>query len=213
MRPIRSIIIYTGGAGGDFLKAICCQQLTPDFKFALTHRGMMNFRNHYFKDVSDQSVGTNQLPADLDLSKLDKIENSHFYLNGYQDLADRLFFIDYPDQYAPNIVEAYKKKRWFDDYNVLLEKHQHMFPNSFKKHINEESIIKMLSAMWVRQLKSLRANSALVSIQLSDMLDKTKLKSICQTIINCPLQNPALFDQTFDHWIQHNQQLVELFSN
>lgn len=213
MRSIQSIVIYTGGSCGDFLKLLCCQQLDSNFGFNVTDRGKMNFDNHYFKEVTDYCFRNKQPLTCLDTTKLNKIENSHFYLDGYRDLADKIFFVDYPNQFAPKIVEIYRKKRSLNDSAALLKNHQALLPELVKKYANKDNIVKILSVLWVNQLKSLRNNPALIPIQLRDVFDKIKLKSICQTVIDQPLADHALFDQTFERWINNNQELAELFSN
>ena len=113
MRPVRSIIIYNGGAAGDFLKSVCIDQLGASADYEINSEGMMESRQHYFKDFVETCYnnGPNSI-SQLDYSQTSPVENSHFYFESLQSVTDSLFYIDYPDQLQSEILKLYRKKLW-----------------------------------------------------------------------------------------------------
>lgn len=174
---------------------------------------MINFNQHYFKDLSEQCYIHNKPMPDLDLSQITPVDNSHFYLPSYHRFTDCLFFIDYPDQLATNIVEIYRKKRYADCNATLLSNHRHMIPDAILSRACPDNIVKILSVLWIRQLTALRNNSALAPVQLADFFDRSKMIAVCETLIGQPISNIELFDQSLNNWVNNNTQLAQLFGN
>lgn len=212
MLPIRSIVIFNGGAGGDFLKMICCHQLYPDFNFALTPTGMVDFDHHYFKFITERLFNSNDQHINVDYGQVWLVDNSHYYLESYSTMAEQLFFIDYPDTAAEFIVTLYKEKRLGSNHELFFNKHYNLLPDNLKKYATEENILQIVSKQWLKQLKIWRENALLTPIQLADFFDKTKLKTICETLMGCPIRDQQLFESDVNNWLEKNQKLVKFFS-
>ena len=204
--------MFNGGAGGDFIKMICCRQLYPEFEFILTDRGMIDFNEHYFKTASEIFFNNNQPYGELDYSLVCRVENSHYYLDSYKSIAKQLFFIDYPDNAVEFIVDLFREKRFQTNYILFFNACLSQIPNNLKKYVTEKNIIQVVSKLWLRQLKIWRGNTLLTPIQLADFFDKTKLKTTCETIMGCPVRDQQLFESDVNNWLEKNQKLVKFFS-
>lgn len=202
--------MFTGGSGGDFLKMLCCRQLYPEFNFQLTPAGMIDFNDHYFKDNSQRFFEGDQ--SQLDYDRVHLVDNSHYYLENYANIADQLFFIDYPDSIVEVIVDIYIKKRFSGDLELFFNDHYSSLPETMKKYVNKENLVQISPTLWLKQLKVWRENTVLTPVQLSDFFNSQKLKIACETIMQSPIRDTALFDNDHNEWLEKNQKLIEIFT-
>jgi hypothetical protein len=202
----------SGGAGGDFIKMICCRQMYADFNFELTSSGMIHYETTYFKNTSEKFFKNNQHFGEFDYSLVHKVDNSHYYLDSYPTIANQLFFINYPESAAEFIVDIYKEKRRNNNITEFFNHHHTFLPDNIKKYATEENIIQIISKLWIKQLKIWQSNTALTPIQLTDFFNKEKLKVICETIMDCPVQNQEMFDLDATMWLDKNQKLAKFLN-
>jgi hypothetical protein len=206
---ITSIIIFNGGAAGDFLKAICVEQLLGP-KHVLDGNGMIDFDHHHLKDVTE-SWYTNKNQLMIDYDKLCAVENTHYYHECYKSLANNLFYIDYPDHLQPLIFKLYVKKRYNNNLDSLIQQHQSTIPKQLQHVVTVNNIESMLNILWIKNLRNWRKTSGLTKINFEDMLSYDNLEKVVEKIIQQPLSNPAQLKTTYQNWIDNNPELVNFF--
>lgn len=212
MGSIQSIIVFNGGSAGDFLKAVSIEQLEQKSVHTLTNKGMIDFKNHYFKRITAQWYTNGfQQPIDINNNKVYKVENTHYYHKSYSQVADNIFYIDYPEEMQMLIIELYIKKHWDNDYQKLLQYHTESLKENLKKFVQTENIVKVLNVLWTRNLKTWRKEPTLKKINFQDLLNYDTLKSVVENIIQQPLSSPTRLLISYQKWIAKNQKLVNFF--
>lgn len=212
MRLIRSIIVFNSATAGDFLTSLCWSQLNlPNQPWSQHSSGRMSVNNDYFKEHTTAVFYNAGSIASLDPSKIYPVENSHYWLPCYNDLADRTVFIDYPDQVQGQIIEIYLHKVFDNDKQKMLQRNlPHQLPALASK-ITVDNIEQVLRIHWQKNIKGWRNNSSMTSIQLADFFDQTLIQQHVCRLIDDELTNQKLFDDLYQNWLMRNHWLRSLF--
>jgi len=205
--PISAIICFNSGSAGDLLLALCLSQLNPSYACFLDANGAINLKKQYFKEITKQIYYKHNTPADIDFNKVNPIENTHYYLDFYTDIAKTLYYINYPDNYQIKILESVKKKRHGDSWINFLEYNKQFLPEFAKQKVTVDNVIEIFSKRWNRNLLVWRANSHMIPINFLDFFNATKMQNIVEKIINQPVIYNEVFQTTYQSWLEKNQDL------
>lgn len=213
MFPIRSIICYNGGSGGDFLKTLCLQQIncSAQFQAKITSTGLTLHNDHYFKEICETLYTANVvMPVDLDLAKISPVENSHYYFDWFSTLTDKLYYINCPDDVVSGLVEIYIAKRHNGSLTRFVNSNKNTLPNWLQNELTEKTAINISSTLWLKQLKNWRSNPNLTAIELEDFFKQDTLQYIVEQLIKQPLTDIAKFNDTQLKWTANNAVLKNL---
>lgn len=209
MHRIQSIICFNGGSAGDLLKALCLLAWDLDVS-KLDPNGRIEFDSHYFK-IFCKNVYLGQCQVnDIDWGCVFPVENSHFYLSCYTDIAKKLYYIDYDDAINPVILNEYVRKRHRNSWSHFLDYNTNFIPASLQKHVNSENCQQVFEINWMKNLKSWRANSNLMPIEFKDLLDRNHILDVVQTITDKKFNDITAFDKVYTEWKNNNSILLEL---
>jgi hypothetical protein len=212
MQSIQSIICYTGGSGGDFLKLLCLSQhKDQNINFQINSNGLTLISNHYFKLQCEKSFIDNKIcPADLNFDYVNPIENTHHFLDWFTGITNKIYFIDYDDSCASSVLQTYINKRFNNNITDFITMHTKTLPQWSQNIVNEHTALKIFSMRWTKQLQAWRQESRLEPINLSDFFVYSKIKNIVQNIVNDEILNQTLFDDIYYSWVNRNHYLQEL---
>lgn len=212
MRPIKSIIVFNSGTAGDFLTALCWSQLFDSWSlYAQRATGRVWLNNMYFKKTTQAVYQNNQKKFDFDFEKIHPVENSHFWLDCYLDLADRCVFINYPEQIQQNIFEIYLEKVCDNKIQNMINLNignQHPYVAS---KMNVHNTQKIINHHWLKNVRDWRANPALSAIELEDFFTKSKMENIVRQLIGQDILDQQKFDNIYSNWMANNFKLRSLF--
>jgi hypothetical protein len=197
---ITSIIIFNGGAAGDFLKAICVEQLLGP-KHVLDGNGMIDFDHHHLKDVTE-SWYTNKNQLMIDYNKLCTVENTHYYLDWYPHVCENIYYIDYCENLQYKILEAVKKKRHKDSWSNFLQDNKVYLPSYFQDKVTEKDVINVFAKRWNRNLIGWRSNLLITPIPFLDLFEIEKIIKIIETINKQPCQDIEIIKKTHAYWLK-----------
>jgi hypothetical protein len=203
----KSIIVFNGGSAGDFLKALCLEQLQPT-NYNLTEFGQVVFHVEYFKSITKQHNTCTQHLLDIDLTKINDVDNTHYYFTWYDSFA-KSYYIDYPDNMHSDIINLYFHKAHNNNINSFYDCHIKSVPDVFKSYATPNNILEISMISWRKNLKSWRNNSKLTKINLVDFFEINKMKSIVEQLCNCSINNTHLFLQSWQSWVDKNKSLEE----
>lgn len=210
MEYIKSIIIFNGGAAGDFLKSVCVQQLHQPFVYSLHDSGMVNFKNHYFKNITSQ-WSKNSCLSQIDYNKVYCVENTHYYCEFYTQLTNNLFYIDYPKKMQSLILKTYIKKRWNNNYYSLWQHHLPSIPEKLQHTVTIDNIEKILNLLWIKNIRTWKNISHLKKIKFEDIISYNALSLVVAELLQQPVPNPAQLKIAHRLWIDKNSNLINFF--
>lgn len=205
--PISAIICFNAGSAGDLLLALCLSQLNLSYDCFLDTNGAINLKKQYFKEITKQIYYKHNTPTDIDYNKVNPIENTHYYLDLYTNIAEQIYFIDYPDHYQFKILESFKKKRHQDSWLNFLEYNKNSLPKFAQQKVTINNVVEIFSKRWNRNLIGWRANSHMIPINFLDFFNTTKMQNIVEKIINQPIIYNEVFQTTYQSWLEKNQDL------
>lgn len=212
MRHIRSIIVFNSATAGDFLTSLCWSQLPVSADlFQQEASGRMNINNGYFKTVTTRMFHDPELHIELDPARVFPVENSHYWLDSYKEIADRCVFIDYPEHIQVHIMQVYLEKVFDNNRQKMLERNlPHQNPIIARK-ITVDNIEQVLNIHWQKNLRAWRSNADMSAIHLSDFFDHEKTQSIVRKLTDQDLTDPDRFDEIYHNWVARNSRLQSLF--
>lgn len=212
MRPIRSIVVFNSATAGDFLTSLCWSQLQlPSELFQQEDSGRMNLNNGYFKTMTTRMFHDPALHLALDKARVFPVENSHYWLDIYKQIADRSVFIDYPEHVQSDIMQIYLEKVFDNDRQKMLERNlPHQNPIIVHK-ITVDNIEQVLNIHWQKNIRAWRSNDSMSAIHLADFFDHNKIQRIVSDLTQQDIIDQDKFDQIYNNWIQRNTKLATLF--
>lgn len=208
MQCIQSIICFNGGSAGDFLAGMCSEQLLGESTYQIRANGLAQLSST-FKSVTKANYYSNSIPTDLSCTL--PVENTHFYLDYYPRIAHKLFYIDYPDDMASDIVEIFMIKRFANDRTALADFIKESYTEPMRSKITADNIIDVCKINWTKNVKSWRANDLLEPLYLGDYFDRDKFYSIVETVCQSKIKNLNALSAGYNEWIGKNDQLRQLF--
>jgi hypothetical protein len=209
MRPIQSIICFNPGSAGDLLKALCIE----NSQYKLESHGGILIKNQYFKIISKEIYYQSAACHDIDLELLCPVENTHFYIDFYHKIANKIYYINYPTHLQAEILNTVKHKRYHDDWNEFITWHLYSVPDKLKKYVSVETAADVFNIMWLKNLRGWQNNNNLIPIELCDFFDYYKMQNIVEQVSCKRIQNINDFNLTYYDWIKVNSKLAELFVN
>jgi hypothetical protein len=209
---IQSIITFNSATAGDFLMSVCCSQLQGfSLKFTQLESGRMIVNNTYFKKTSQELYYKKTNKVEWDFTKIYPVENSHFWIDAYRDLASTCVYINYPHQVQESIMDVYIEKVFDNDMQKMLD---HNLPNmipALRSKITVDNAKQVCNMLWLKNLKGWSNNSNLTPIELKDFFYKDKLEAIVKMLINNKITNQLAFNEIYNSWISKNTKLRNLF--
>lgn len=212
MGLIRSIIVFNSATGGDFLTSLCWSQLAgTSGSFRQEDSGRMNLNNRYFKDITTKMYHEPGINLEFDPAQMHLVENSHYWLNVYNEIADQCVFIDYPEQIQSYIMQIYLEKVFGNDKQKMLERNMPHQQSFIAKKISVDNVEKILNIHWQKNIRAWRCNSNMLPIQLADFFDYQKMQSVVCQLIGHELVDEQKFEQIYNNWLSKNNKLRCLF--
>lgn len=212
MFPIQSIIVFNSGSAGDFLMGLCCSQIDNTLvNYKQLNSGRMLIDNEYFKTSSQKLFYNPDSDMKWDFSKTYKVENSHFWLDAYKDLASRCVYIDYPDQVQESIMDIFIEKVYNNDIQKMLDFNLPNMLPALRPKITINNTKQVYNVLWRKNLIGWHNNKNLTAIELKDFFYKNKLENIVKKLINNKISNQEMFDNIYNNWLSKNTKLRELF--
>jgi len=209
MPNLKSIICFNGGAGGDFLKAVCLTQFDISFSSKIDNNGMVEFDDHYFKQKCQEYYETPFDWTTIDQSRVLPVDNSHYYFDWFSKIASSIYFIDYPDNMTDIIVETCIDKRFQGNKDEFIKMSLAKMPLELQKIIPQNKQLDAIGTTWVRNQNNWRTATSMRSIGLVDLFDLNKLKLIVKEIVQKELVSLEQFEYLYYQWIQKNQHLLK----
>ena len=209
MPSIRSIIIFNGGSCGDFLKSVCLEQIYKQPVHDLINNGStIQFKNNYFKNFCE-SMYQESVETEIDYTKTSLIENTHFYLDYFNQLNSLLFYIDYPDSAQSMITQCYIEKRMNSDIEKFRQHHIKYIPESIQYKINTSNIVAAFDAQNKKNLAIWRQK--IQSIPLYSLFNFDSLLPIVEKLCRQSLTNIDLLQESQKKWLDANPRLSNYF--
>ena len=207
-KPISSIICFNGGTGGDMLLTLCLSQLDSDFNFKLEQQGFLNLKNQYFKETTKKIFCQQLTVSDLDCNKVTPIEHSHYYLDFYTSIAEKIFFIDYKDCMQQSVLERCVEKRYNNDWAQFLMDSKQFLPKFAQDKANEKNCAQLFNIQWKKNLLSWRNNPHMIAINLQEFSNKESMQNIVEKIIGQPLKSAKIFEDIYTDWQEKNKSFL-----
>ena len=209
MQTIQSIICFNPGSAGDLLKSLCIEKS----QYQLESHGGVLIKNEYFKNISKKIYYQSATWHDIDLELLYPVENTHFYIDFYHKIANKIFYINYPNHLQVEILNAVKHKRYHNDWNEFIAWHLYSIPEQLKKYVTVETAADVFNIMWLKNLRGWQNNNNLIPIELSDFFNYNTIQNVVEKVSGKKIQNINEFNLTYYNWIKSNNKLSELFVN
>lgn len=212
MNKCRAVICFNSGSGGDFLKAICNEQLQPS---GLTHYvhcdGTVDIANNSFKQAIEKiyynKLGTGAI---FDIP-LELVENTHYYIEELKEVTTNLFYIEYPDDVTEHIIKSYVNKRLMGDQTIFFDSFKSTLSESLQDKLTVDNLYVISKIKWSKNIKAWRANTSLQPVALEDFFDPGKFQRIVKTITSLDKLDEDMFLKTYNLWIKNNNYLKEIF--
>jgi len=209
----RAVICFNSGSGGDFLKAICNEQLQPG---RLTHYihadGTVDIANNSFKQAVEH-IYYNKLGTGAIFDVLNEpVENAHYYIEELKEVTTNLFYIEYPDDANEDIIKSYVNKRLMGDQAIFFDSFKSTLPKSLQNKLTVDNLYTSSKIKWAKNIKSWRANPSLQPVALEDFFNPDKFQRIIKTITSLDTLNEDMFLKTYNLWIKNNNYLKEIFT-
>jgi hypothetical protein len=204
MHSIQSIICFNGGSAGDLIKGLCLGQ------YQLESTGAVFFKNQYFKDITKKIYYQTASKNDIDIQKICTVDNTHFYMDFYHDLAKQIFYIDYPDHLQSSILTAVNNKRHQGNWQSFLEWALYSIPKPLQAKITADNTIDVFKILWSKNLQGWRKNPRMCPINFVDFFDSDKLKGIIEMVSNTTITNYDFFKHNHQSWLEKNSDLFPI---
>ena len=162
-----------------------------------------------FKTATKADYYNNNISVDL--SSVLPIENTHYYLDYYPQLARKLFYIDYPDTMSHDIVNMFLFKRFDNNTELLADFIKKTYAEPIRSKLNANNIIEVCKINWTKNLRSWRNNSQLEPLYLKDYFDRSMFYNMVETVCQCKIKNYKTLSAGYDNWVSKNDQLRQLF--
>lgn len=210
MQSIQAIICYNGGSAGDLIKklALLCHNVDT----GTVHDNGMVTLSQYFKQFFIEAYYKNTKLNNINWTQISKIENSHFYSDQFVEIAQRLYFIDYPEDINSVILSEYVRKRHCGSWTKFLEMNIGTLPEVVRDKVNLSNCQQVFEIQWLKNIKSWRQNTMLKPIQFYDLLKKETILSVIEEVSGSNVKNMDRFDDVYTKWLETNSVFVELIN-
>jgi hypothetical protein len=208
MQSIQSIICFNGGSAGDFLAGMCSEQLLGKSTYQIRANGILALSST-FKGMTKANYYNDTVPDNLENTL--PVENTHFYLDYYPEIAHQLFYIDYPDHIARDIVQIFMLKRFNDDPALLADFIKQNYTEPLRSKITSDNILDVCKINWLKNVRSWRNNPTLKPLYLKDYFDQSSFYHMVETVCQCDIQNHDALALGYSDWISKNTRLKQLF--
>jgi hypothetical protein len=208
MPVIQAIICFNGGSAGDFLAGICSEQLLGVAPYKIFNNGLAEL-SHKFKNATEVNYYSSD--ALVDLSKAMPVENTHYYLDYYPQIAQKLFYINYPDEISQDIVNIFMFKRFANDTERMSNFMKQSYTGPMRSKLNASNIIDACKINWTKNIRSWRNNPLLEPLHLRDLFDRSTFYNMVETVCQCKIKDYGTLSAGYDSWISKNDRLRQLF--
>jgi hypothetical protein len=212
MRHIQSIIVFNSATAGDFLTSLCWSQLNLSTSlYNQQDSGRVLIENSYFKDTTKQMFYNPGSTIEFDCSKIFPVENSHYWIDCYNNIANQCVFINYPDNTQQAIMDIYLEKVFDNNIQKMLDHNLVNLHAYFASKVTVDNIVDILNIQWLKNIKGWKNNPNLEAIELADFFCQKKIEKIVKMLINNSLSDQSRFDKIYKNWISKNSKLMQLF--
>lgn len=208
MQSIQAIICFNGGSAGDFLAGVCSEQLFRAPSYKISNNGTAELSS-MFKHIT--KVDYYNKDVSVDLSDAMPVENTHFYLDYYPQIARKLYYIDYPDEISRDIVKIFMAKRFDNNPEQMANFMKQWYAESLQSKLNANNVVDACKINWTKNVKSWRNNSLLEPLYLRDYFDRSTFYNMVETVCQRKIKNYETLNASYDGWISKNDQLRQLF--
>lgn len=206
-KPISSIICFNGGSAGDLLLTLCLTQVNQDLAFSTETAGFINIKKQYFKNTSKQ-IFLKQISAnDIDLTRVRPIENTHYFLDFYKNIADKIYFIDYPDHMQNKILSRYVEKKYQNDWSKFLTSAKESLPEFARTKVTVDNCMQLFAIQWKKNLIAWRDNPDIAPLAVEKFSSMESMIIMVEQIINQSIESKETFERIYKPWQEKNQNL------
>jgi hypothetical protein len=210
MSHVKSVICYNGGAGGDFLKALCLTQFSTQLFFTVNDTGMVCFSQpHFFKDQCELYFKNPFDWTTIDQSQIQPVDNTHYYFDWFSNIFQKIYYIDYPDSMTNVIFNTFINKRHQGNKEQFINIAWSNFSDHWKKVITRSNVLLAVEKNWTNNQRRWRNTPNMHAINLIDLFDLSKIKMIVSEVIQNDLNNLDQFEQVHSCWVEQNQNLLQ----
>jgi hypothetical protein len=203
-KPISAIICFNGGSCGDLLLTLCMSQLPYHFEFKLESAGFVNLKKQYFKEITKQIYHGKHSPDKIDFALCKPIENTHYTLDLYQNLADQIYFIDYADHLQQSVLTRYIEKRYHNNWQEFLLSNQQFLPVFAQNKVCIDNCADLFNIQWKKNLTEWRRRPNMIAVNFEDFFTYSNMQSIVEKITGRPIQSQQMFDSIYLPWQKKN---------
>jgi hypothetical protein len=208
MSHVKSIICFNGGSGGDFLKAICLTQFNY-LSFSVEDNGMMEFNHHYFKETCELCYKNLVDWTAIDPSQILPVENTHYYFEWFNNISSAIYYINYPDSMTDAIIKTYVDKRFQGNNDKFIELSLAKLPYDLQQIIPKSNALSAIGKTWIKNQQIWRNNPNMHAIELVDIFELAKLKTVVSKIVQKELIELDYLEQLHSTWTEKNQNLFQ----
>jgi len=211
MHNIQAIICFNGGAAGDFLTAVCNQQLDVGTNHYVCDNGMVTLPARL--KICSQQIYNNIITwDDLHIFKFSPVENSHFYFDQFKIITPKLFFIDYADNMHKEIVKVFVDKRFAGNNEKFLHSVKPSFPEYMQTKLTADNVVELSAINWKRNHTLWKSTGALTPVNLGDFFDQIRFELIVKEITGLETLDRHSLEEIYNNWICRNNYLQQLFT-
>ena len=209
MPHLKSIICFNGGAGGDFLKAICLTQFSKSPYFVIEDSGMTEFNHHYFKLTCARYYHTPFDWTTIDQSQIYPVDNAHYYFDWFNKISSAIYYIEYPDNITDFVINTYICKRHQGNKEEFIKTVLCRVPPNLIQKVSVSSALIAIQKDWIKNQQTWRSTANMRPINLLDLFDLEKMKQIVPEITQQDLVDVECFKELHSTWINKNQGLLQ----
>lgn len=208
MQPIQAIICFNGGSAGDLIKKLSL--LCYDVDLGIVQEDGLVKLPQYFKNFFTNVWKENSDINKIDWNQVSVIENSHYYLDCFREISQRLYFIDYKDNITTTILSEFIRKRNNNTLENFVAQHIHSLPAELQSKVNVTNCIKIFEIQWLKNIKSWRANPNLTAIDFYDILKRDTALKVVENITGNKIKDIDKFDSIYSYWAERNSTFIQL---
>ena len=171
----------------------------------------MTVKNMYFKKITQESFYNPKKKINFDFSQVFQVENSHYWLDQYSNIANRCVYINYPSEIQQDIMQIYIEKVFDNSVQKMLDYSIVDQTPYIASKMNVDNVIKILNIQWLKNINAWKQNNQLTAIELKDFFIKSKIESIVEMLIDGKISNQQKFNELYSNWVGTNSKLKSLF--
>ena len=159
----------------------------------------------YFKEITKQIFLKQVQPDEIDYQLIKPIENTHYWFDFYKNIANKIYFIDYPDRMQYKVLARYVEKRYNNDREQFLLSSKKSLPEFVQPKVTLDNCMQLFAIQWKKNLSGWRSNTGMTAVSLEKFSDIISMQTIVEKIIDQPIGSKKDFEQIYLPWREKNQ--------